>query len=1251
MRFVDLKRRFLDAAAEADALLQMADCRRGWSYRRPIDWDTLLQGRCVVVLGEEGSGKSAEFRARADLLLGCGKAAFYLPFDWLVQERFEDWLGRRERIRFDGWLASQQEGWFFLDGMDYARAVGRDPIPALNKLLRHLGSGLERARLFISCRASYWRGADDRGEITAAIWGSAAAAESARPNGAGGPARAPRHGQAWVVQLAPLEWDQVEALARHLDQPRGLADPFLKAVAQDGAHHLARRPRDVEWLLEYWTTHHRLGSYSQLIRYNIEEKLRDRGRGQRNQIPPAKALEGASVLAGMATLLGKTCFVPPSETMTADRARSSIDAQRFLKGWTGAEIETLLALPIFAEAIDGCVRFHHRVVQDFLTALLLHGLPEDRVDREDVRSLLFPPSPSGLSVSRPLAPVAAWLALLDREVLDAAIRAAPEVLIQEGDARALAVEDRGQILLSLAGRPAEKPWLVRQFDSASLRRFATVDLADTILDLLGKGSTLRFRATLLRMIDEGAITACAEAAFRIAADEAQDSGIRQVAAHAAALSATHDLASRIVGHLVAGADWLDQGIAGAFTDVLVGRGLLPNPSLAPDPQGGEVPAGPEQDEEARRQHQAQIVELRLSIESIRRGEELLRFPCLWTRAARYHPHRISDVPVASAEEYGEDLAAAVRQGTKIFWRMTTPPLPHEDPAAEDSRSHAVVAGLHGLAAEVADNPGFDFGQLSAELADRAARYAAAEVYEFPDWFDRLYLCHPEVVAAVLRESLLASYEAGHWDAPVLDDALAKLPRATPMIRQAAAAILQDLLVEGEPTRPGVLASVLECLLCTPGIDLRHLAELAQARCCAPRDEGYDPARVFAAWWVAWLGCSPSAAAEFLGSSAFAGTAGVAEAAEEAFSLLGHRIYHRSPSIWRLRDDASALQQLLDLLASMEASAEASGRIRLPAFLAGLNARCVLADLQRWLAAIGEEPTPTLEGAARRIVDVFEQRAVLAPRAAGHREGTGAPGAIGAGNQRQASEASEEASMLPGESEPAAPANQGQRIGNEEEPQPSLVIWREAQTWGFSVEGVGVTGLRLCKGFYIAEHLFVKVEPRTNVDVRQLKELMTDPDQLQSRSSSYTCEDGMEQRPSVGSNRKGEPNHINDLKASWKNLFFRLQEEQGKPKPNRGAIRTMEREIRGHEEEIRRSGGTIPCMTQRRRLGMKQDSQTRLAVKAVRKNLRDLEEALARVPGMPKKPLVVFLEHLTRVHVGGVVFYDPPEGTPRWSTHS
>jgi len=164
MKFVDLNRYFIPVAKDVELHFEFLHYweqkAAGW-----LDWNDLRGHRRVVLLAEASSGKSAEFRNHAEKLCTEGHSAFYLRIEELADQGFEAALDGNSAKIFKQWRGGASEGWFFLDSVDEARLNRKSFETALKRFNRDLDQSLERARVFVSCRVSDWKGTEDRALI------------------------------------------------------------------------------------------------------------------------------------------------------------------------------------------------------------------------------------------------------------------------------------------------------------------------------------------------------------------------------------------------------------------------------------------------------------------------------------------------------------------------------------------------------------------------------------------------------------------------------------------------------------------------------------------------------------------------------------------------------------------------------------------------------------------------------------------------------------------------------------------------------------------------------------------------------------------------------------------------------------------------------------------------------------------------------------------------------------------------------
>jgi hypothetical protein len=161
MGFIELDRSFAPLSKNQEASL---DVGRFWGgrYSGWLQWDELRNRRRVILLAEAASGKTEEFRNQCKIIQESGKPAFFLRIEELADRDTEAALDRDSVARFQAWLAGSGEGWFFLDSVDEARLNRKSFDTALRRFAKDLGTGLERAHVYVSCRVTDWKGAEDR---------------------------------------------------------------------------------------------------------------------------------------------------------------------------------------------------------------------------------------------------------------------------------------------------------------------------------------------------------------------------------------------------------------------------------------------------------------------------------------------------------------------------------------------------------------------------------------------------------------------------------------------------------------------------------------------------------------------------------------------------------------------------------------------------------------------------------------------------------------------------------------------------------------------------------------------------------------------------------------------------------------------------------------------------------------------------------------------------------------------------------
>lgn len=201
------------------------------------------------------------------------------------------------------------------------------------------------------------------------------------------------------------------------------------------------------------------------------------------------------------------------------------------------------------------------------------------------------------------------------------------------------------------------------------------------------------------------------------------------------------------------------------------------------------------------------------------------------------------------ETYGEPVAAAVRDAAVRFWREHQPRTRSEG-AVTNQTPFEVIFGLTGIAIETREVEGW-LGKLSPAEAERAARYALAELNGFPIWLPGLHAAFPNEVATVLlkeiRHELAVETQDGESDYVLYDMAW----HGAFARDQIAPALLPALRAKRTNLRN------LNCLLSivqASSVPDAEIAKVAARKASAKHDPAFSPT-----WYATWAGVAPVAA--------------------------------------------------------------------------------------------------------------------------------------------------------------------------------------------------------------------------------------------------------------------------------------------------------------------------------------------------------------------------------------------------------
>lgn len=556
MDYVELNRTFVDAHEDApesefDSLFEAEARGRGGK-----PWAEILKHRFVLILGTAGVGKTTELHQQAKRLVAVNQAAFFLRLDDIAKGDVRAALNGRDRGRFDAWLASGDQAVFFLDSVDEAKLEAyRGFNRALNKFVTAVETAAARVNVVLSCRHSDWKHVTDLESVKGALL---PLAQAKRATGASllGPVGEDSADEAMqleeveddsdvelaIVQLKPLDRAQIVKLAKALRLTD--AELFVSALAESESLFMAATPRDIDWLVAYWTTHRKIGTLWDMMSTSVEEKLREQNPAHlaKDTLPPDLSKIGAEQIAGANFLCRETNVLIDDPALGLRPAQPGIDPSKLLTDFGAPLLKNLLNRPIFSEVYAGRVRIDPKQNRSFLAALWLLRLLEKGAPRRRILSLLVGSVYGKEKAITSMIEIAGWVGARDSGIRAHLIRVVPEAVLFLGDPALIPVQERIEAIRSFARIytcGARFDWIVNDIDYA---RAADPAMDGPINDMLAD-RTLSFDTfkLLLRFTAIGKLPKSAATAARLALEAKVSSSIRvwAIDAVAQAGNATH----------------------------------------------------------------------------------------------------------------------------------------------------------------------------------------------------------------------------------------------------------------------------------------------------------------------------------------------------------------------------------------------------------------------------------------------------------------------------------------------------------------------------------------------------------------------------------------------------------------------------------------------------------------------------------------------------------------------------------------
>jgi hypothetical protein len=581
--YIKLNRRFKELTNEelVDYDNQLFNNSLSFSryHSSSLSWDNILEYQRVILLSDAGSGKTDELKHTASKLTKKGELAFFTPLESLQNKSFKSILNNEEKASFKEWKSnSKSRAWFFLDSVDELKLSGGKLKLALRELARTLNGNIERAHIILSCRPNDWQQVTDRSTFLdllpipevveeEVIKGKEYFLQFLDEQNENNTAKTSFPKDFIAVTLLPLDQRQVKIWAKH--RINNFKD-FLKEVKKCHASIFTKRPMDLVGLGSLWNTRGKLGTLKEQIEADLEIKLTDNPDRSDSNLTSLDSLNSGSQRLALAATLTKHRHFHSPEVTVLPLDETDIDPEKILYDWRREQVRSLCRKPLFTPASYGQIRFHHRSIQEYLSAKYLSYLSREKgMNTPTLNSLLFAERYNEEVVIPSMKPIAAWLALWNENVRQEIIKRDPICLISFGDPESLSLQDRERILLSF----------IDKFGKGTRRGFYLINENVQRLSHIGLGPIIKeyWQAQdksddvvelLIDLIRFGEITDCSSILASVASDgnhrnSDRDSAIRGLIA----LKCNDEISSLIDAFASEPQNYSDKLITGLLPDL------------------------------------------------------------------------------------------------------------------------------------------------------------------------------------------------------------------------------------------------------------------------------------------------------------------------------------------------------------------------------------------------------------------------------------------------------------------------------------------------------------------------------------------------------------------------------------------------------------------------------------------------------------------------------------------------------------
>ncbi|MFV5639818.1 NACHT domain-containing protein [Acinetobacter oleivorans] len=520
--YVQLNRKFSPISSKQNLDVSNLDYSLNIAYGEKNSWEDLLKEYRCVILAEAGAGKTKEFEECAKRIQADGKYAFFIRIEDIDKD-FVDEFEIGDEDQFNEWLTSTDPAWFFLDSVDEARLANPKQFhKAIKKFARSIKTATHRCHIYISSRPYSWGFESDEKVLDTELFYGVK--DEQYKSGQDEQLKSALK----VFDLSPLTIEDIERFC----EIRAIVDipNLLIQIERYDLLKFAERPFDLESIINKWRQEGALGSRSEIIKYNIQQRLTDRhdpNRGH-SSVSSEKLYAGAQRLAAVVMLTRKASINVFSSTHNT----KNIDPIEVLPEWTNEEILALLNCAIFNDIVYDAVRFRHRDIREFLAAQwfskLLNG--DDRLSTE---RLFFREQFDENIVVPSLRPILPWLILLDEKICQDVMKLQPEIAFESGDPAQLTVNIRKQFFSKFVERIANNKDDRAIRDNDSIAKIADFELENEVLSLIQtyyqNDEVIFF---LGRLVWQGKFSKCLSLLRSIALDSTRNMYSRRVSTRA-----------------------------------------------------------------------------------------------------------------------------------------------------------------------------------------------------------------------------------------------------------------------------------------------------------------------------------------------------------------------------------------------------------------------------------------------------------------------------------------------------------------------------------------------------------------------------------------------------------------------------------------------------------------------------------------------------------------------------------------------